>query len=272
MDIVVCLKQVPRVSELPWDKKTGQLRRAAGEAMLDPASAHALELGLRLRQAHGGVLTAVSMGPPQAEEVLRLALAVGADRAALVSDPALAGADTLATSYTLAQAVRTLAPGFGLVLLGCHSSDSETGQVGPQLAHQLDAPCATYVESLELAGGALRVARVMDSFLETLELDPPAVITVATQRYALRDVPLGGVEAAFDHGEFSVYRAADIGAEAGRVGWAGSGGRIRRVYAQAAEKRAEVFGGPAKQSVARLLDEYGDILGGLIARDLGPAE
>ena len=131
MKLVVFMKQVPAVSELPWNPKTGSLRRDRAQGMMNPACRHALEAALRLKEAHGGEITAISMGPPSAEEILRQAMALGADRAVLLSDRRLAGADTPATSYTLSLAVRAMCPGFDLLLLGSHTTDSETGQVGP---------------------------------------------------------------------------------------------------------------------------------------------
>jgi electron transfer flavoprotein beta subunit len=134
MNMVVCIKQVPMVSELPWDPATGTLRREMSEGMMNPACRHALEAALQLKALHGGTVTVMSMGPPMAEEVLRQAIALGADRGLLISDPLMAGADTYATSLTLARAIKVYCPCFDLILCGCQTSDSETAQVGPQVA------------------------------------------------------------------------------------------------------------------------------------------
>ncbi|MFH1059939.1 MAG: electron transfer flavoprotein subunit beta/FixA family protein [Pseudomonadota bacterium] len=273
MRIVVCLKQVPLVAELPWDPSTGRLKRELAEGMTDPAGKRALEAGLRLKQAHGGELIAISMGPPEAEEVLREALALGADRGYLVCDPGLAGADTLATSRSLAAAIRALAPESDLVLLGNASSDSETGQVGPQLAEELGWPAALDVEAWELtAAGPLRVQRLSDGFLETLDLDLPALLTLGSQAPEPRDTPLGGLEDAFASGQVQVATLSGIGLDPARAGQAGSGGRMLRVYSPAAQKKAVLMRGAVKKSVEDLLAQYGDRLGGIIARDLGATE
>ena len=272
MNIVVCLKQVPMVSELPWDPKSGRLMRGQAEGMLNPACKHALEAGLRLKAAHGGSLTALSMGPPEAEEVLREALALGADQAVLLCDARLAGADTLATSYTLAQAIRAVAPSFDLLLLGSTTTDSETGQVGPQLAEELDLPAVCDVEHLELAANSLTVRRVCDGFLETLALDLPALATITTQEFTPRQTPLGGLERAFSQGAVRVLDAQAIGADLNKVGDRGAAGRMLRVYSPTAQKKCVLLGGAVKKSVQELFERYGDRLGGLIGQDLASEE
>lgn len=272
MNIVVFIKQVPMVSELPWNPKTGQMRRDLAEGMMDPASKHALEAALCLKQEHAGRVTVITMGPPAAEEILREALALGADKGVLVSDPRLSGADTPATSYTLSLAVRAVCPEYDLLLLGCHSTDSETGQVGPHLAEELGLPGPAYVEDLKVTGRTLRVERVCDNFLETLEVDLPALITITTQKYKPRQTPLSGVEAAFAQGEVITLNATDLKADLKRVGWSGSAGRIVNVYAPRTVQKGVLLTGPPKKCVQELLSRYADRLTGLIGKDMGEAK
>ena len=182
--MVVCIKQVPMVSELPWDPATGTLKRDLAEGMMNPACRSALEAALRIREAEGGEITAITMGPPMAEEVLREAIALGADRGILLTDRRMAGADTSVTSYTLARAIEKTCPGFDLVLCGFATSDSETAQVGPQLAEELDIPGVAYVDEIELSGRTVRMQRLADNFLETLEMDLPGLVTVTTGVYS----------------------------------------------------------------------------------------
>lgn len=269
MKLVVLVKQVPMASELPWDASSGRLKREQSAGMMNPACKHALEAGLRLKQSEGGLLTVVSMGPPQAEEVLREALALGADEAVLVSDPRLAGADTLATSAALAAAVHAIRPDFDLLLLGCRTSDSETGQVGPQLAEELDLAAVFEVEHMELTGRSLTVHRVSDDFLETLELTLPALLTITTQEFLPRDTPLAGVERAFAQAEIRVMDMAAINADPARVGAAGSAGTILRVYSPTGQKKGVLLKGAVKKMAQDLLERHGDRLGGLIGKDLG---
>lgn len=272
MKVVVLIKQVPQAAELPWDPATGRLRREKSAGMMNPACKHALEAALRLKDSQGAWVAALSMGPPEAEEVLREALALGADRAVLLSDPRLAGADTLSTSYALARAVATVCPEHDLVLTGCRTTDSETGQVGPQLAEELDLPLACDVEHLELAGRLLSVRRVADGFLETLQMDLPALLTITTQEFRPRETPLGGLERAFGQGQVEVLDCQGIGAEPAKVGEAGAAGRILEVFSPTTGKKGVLLGGAVKRSVQELLERYGDRLGGLIGKDLGGEE
>jgi electron transfer flavoprotein beta subunit len=271
MQLVVLIKQVPMVSELPWNKKTGELLRDRAEGMMNPACKHALEAALRLKERSGGRIIAISMGPPAAEEVLREALALGADQAYLVSDSSLAGADTLATSRSLAQAVRSIAPRFDLLFMGCHTSDSETGQVGPQMAEILDLPAVCHAEGFELMDGKLQVKRVWDDFLETVEMPLPGLLTIATSAHTPRNLALGGVERAFADCEVKMLSAKDIGADPEMTGRKGSAGQINRVYSPTADKQGELLTGAVKKCVNELFARHSDRLGGLIGKDLGEA-
>jgi len=269
MKIVVCMKQVPMVTELPWDAATGTLRRALAGGMTDPASRHAFEAALRMKQERGAHVTALTMGPPQAEEIIRESLALGADRGILLTDPLMAGADTLATSYTLACAVLTVCPDFDLVLCGDQTADSETAQVGPQLAEELDVPGASYVESIEfVSDNKLRLRRVADNFLETLEMDLPGLISVTTRHYTPRHAPLAGIESAFSEYNVEIFNAEAIGAAPTHVGPAGSATKILKVYPSTAEKQNDVLTGAPKRIVEKLFAKYGDHISSLLGRDL----
>ena len=148
LNLVVCLKQIPMVTELPWDEKTGTLRRDLAAGMMNPACKHALEAALQIKEKFSAKITAITMGPPTSEEVLREALAIGADEAILICDRLLAGSDTFATSLVLKEAIKKKCPKLDLILCGAYTADSETAQVGPQLAEELDLPAAAYVEKL----------------------------------------------------------------------------------------------------------------------------
>ncbi|MBE0557671.1 MAG: electron transfer flavoprotein subunit beta/FixA family protein, partial [Proteobacteria bacterium] len=209
--MVVCIKQVPMVSELPWDRKTGTLKRDLSEGMMNPACRAALEAALRIREAEGGEIVAISMGPPMAEEVLREAIALGADRGILLTDRRMAGGDTLATSYTLARAIEKTAPSFDLVLCGFSTSDSETAQVGPQLAEELSIPVAAYVDEIAVTGRTVRMQRISDNYRETLEMPLPGLITVTADSYTPRHVPMGGLQAAFSAARIETFDAKALG-------------------------------------------------------------
>lgn len=269
LKLVVCIKQVPMVSELPWDPKTGTLQRELAEGMMNPACRAALDAALRLREAAGaGEIAVVTMGPPAAEEVLREAIALGADRGVLLTDRRMAGGDTAVTSYTLARAIEMACPGFDMVLCGAATSDSETAQVGPQLAEELAIPGVAYVDEIEVVGRMARMRRIADSFLETLEMDLPGLITVTTGVHATRYAPLGGIQAAFAAADIKVYDAASLGLDPERIGAKGSATRILNVYSPATRKDNIVLTGTPRGIVEQLFERFEDRIGGAIRRDL----
>jgi electron transfer flavoprotein beta subunit len=266
--VVVCIKQVPMVSELPWNPKTGTLKRELAEGMMNPACAHALEAALQIKSRHKTEITAITMGPPMAEEVLYEAMALGADCGLLLTDRAFAGADTYATSHTLAKTIEKHCPDFDLVLCGCFTSDSETAQVGPQLAEELDIPAAAYVERLAIKGRKVRMQRVSDNFLEIMEMNLPGLITIMTGSYAPRYPTLEGLAASFGRPQIKILGARDLGLDPNRIGRNGSPTKIINVYSPTAGKKNVVLKGPAKKVVNDIFEKYGDKLSGAMGKDL----
>ena len=179
MRTIVCLKVVPRPEEVRVDLEAKTLARSGVRSVINPADLNALETALALRDRHGGHVTALSMGPMSFVPYLRVAIAVGADESVLLSDRAFGGADTLATSYTLAEGVRSLG-GADLVLCGDESSDGGTSQVPQGLAEWLGYSQVTYADRLDVpgAGPVLRARRVLEDGTETLEVPLPAVVSV----------------------------------------------------------------------------------------------
>lgn len=268
LKMIVCMKQVPMVSDLPWDPVTGTLTRDAAEGMMNPACKHALEAALELKERHGGHITAITMGPPMAEEILREAIALGADRCLMVSDRKMAGADTLATSFTLARAIEIFCPDFDLILCGCHTSDSETAQVGPQLSEELDIPSIASVESLELREKTLRITRVSDHFLETLEMDLPGLVTIATGRFIPRYASMAGLGDAFQDPGILTVGARDLGLDEHDVGLKGSATRILDIFTPVGRKENIVLTGAPKKIVEELFERFDDAIGSVIRKDL----
>jgi electron transfer flavoprotein beta subunit len=268
--MVVCIKQVPMVSELPWDPATGTLKRDLAEGMINPACRSAVEAALRIRETQGGQITAITMGPPMAEEVLREAIALGADRGILITDRRLAGADTFVTSHILALAIKKTCPDFDFVLCGFATSDSETAQVGPQLAEELDIPGVACVDEITLSGRTVQVSRLADNFLETLEMDLPALATVAIGGHAPRYVPLGGLQEAFCGREIEVLDAEALGIAPDMVGRKASATKILSVTSPTAGKKNIVLTGTPKQIVEQLFEKFDDRIGGAIGKDLKP--
>lgn len=256
LNLVVCLKQVPMVTELPWDEKTGALRRDLAAGMMNPACKHALEAALQIKEKFSANITAITMGPPVAEEILREALALGADRAILICDKLLAGSDTYATSLVLTAAIKKECPKFDLILCGAYTADSETAQVGPQLAEELDLPAAAYVERLEIKGRTLRVRRLVDNFRETLEMEFPALVTVSMENYKPRYTELMGLENAFDTHDVIVLGAAALGINASLFKKQGSRTKVRKVFLRKAQKENVILQGTASAVVNEFLNQY----------------
>ena len=154
MNIIVCIKQVPGTTEVKINPQTNTLIRQGIKNVINPFDTYALEEGVRLREKWGGKVTVLSMGPPQAVDMLREAISLGADDAILLSDMAFAGADTWATAFTLAGAIKKLGQ-YDLVICGRQSTDGDTAQVGPEMAEMLKVPFVAYVGKVEeIASGA----------------------------------------------------------------------------------------------------------------------
>ena len=177
MNILVCIKQVPDTTEIRMDPKTNTLIRAGVPSTVNPFDKYALEAAVQLREALGGTVTAMTMGPAQAAQALRECYALGADRMVLVSDRRFGGADTYATSYTLAQAVRALG-GFDLILCGRQAIDGDTAQVGPMLAEHLGLPQLTCACAITIEDGAIRIRQEGERAYRVLRAPLPAVVTV----------------------------------------------------------------------------------------------
>jgi electron transfer flavoprotein beta subunit len=175
MNIVVCVKQAPE--EIRINKKTGALIREGIKGIMNPCDKNALELAVTLKEKHGGKVTLFSMGPQDVESTLTHGLAMGADQAVLLCDRRFAGADTLVTSFVLAEAIKKLGD-FQLVLCGRETADSGTQHVGPQVAHYLKIPQITYVIDLTVNNGKLRAKRQLKDEYETVEAGLPVLITV----------------------------------------------------------------------------------------------
>ena len=176
MKIIVCIKQVPALSEASMDKEKSVLVRT-GENKLNPYDLPAIETALRLREALGGEVTALTMGPESAEQALRTALAMTADYACLMSDRAFAGADVLMTARTLAQGIKALG-GADLIICGQQTTDGDTAQVGPAIAEYLGIPHAAWVSRLTVSGDGVDAEQQLQDVIETVHMPFPCLVTV----------------------------------------------------------------------------------------------
>jgi electron transfer flavoprotein beta subunit len=250
--VVVCLKQVPGTTQVKIDPQTNTLIRRGIENIINPLDAYALEEGVRLKERYGGQVTAISMGPPQAEAALREAISLGADEAILLSDTAFAGSDTWATAFTLSAALKKLGE-YDLVLCGRQTLDGDTGQVGPQLAEMLELPFMGYVSQVEeIADGGIRVQRMVEEGYETIEASLPALITVVKEINMPRLPSLRGMARA-KRADIPVWGARELGLDLGHVGLAGSFTQVLKVFSPHRTCQAEIFQGEAESQVECLV-------------------
>jgi electron transfer flavoprotein beta subunit len=242
---VVCIKQVPDTTQVRIDPETGSLVRRGIPSVINPFDLYALEAALIIRDRLGGTITLVSMGPPQAEEALKKALGYGADRAVLLSDRAFAGADTLATTYALAAAIRKISEDgqVDIVFCGKQSIDGDTGQVGPGLARRLGFGQLTYVCSpgeVDPEAGVIRCYRQQEDGQELLEVKLPAAVTITEQCTRIRYASLEDLLAA-EAKEVEVWNADDLDVDRGRLGLKGSPTRVSKIFAPPARQRGEML-------------------------------
>jgi len=230
MKIIVTVKQVPDTHEVKIDPKTGTLIREGVPSIINPEDKNAIEEALRIKESNDDVdVTVLSMGPPQAEIALREALAMGADRAILVSDRAFAGADTLATSYMLTIAIKKIKK-YDLILCGRQALDGDTAQVGPQLAEGLNLPQATYAEEINIREDVVTVKSNFDKVFRIIEMKTPALITVSKRINRPRFKTMNGVLRAFRDKEVVTWTKEDLKLNPMRIGINGSPTWVRKTF------------------------------------------
>ncbi len=235
MKIIVCVKQVPGVSEVQVDKKTGLLVREGIPSIINPVDKNALELALSVKENLSDVkVIAISMGPPQAEESLREALAMGCDEVYLLTDRKFAGADTLATSHTLSLCIKKIMKNSNdkyLVICGNQAIDGDTAQVGPELAEELNIPEITYVQKVEILDEKIIAESVFRSDeILVLETRLPALITVLKELNMPRFPTLVGINEAFSDKKVVFWTADDIGAKKEKIGLDGSQTQVHKIF------------------------------------------
>jgi electron transfer flavoprotein beta subunit len=236
MNVVVCVKQVPDPNSVgQLDPSTNFLKREGVEVVLDPGDEYGIEAGLQLAEAHGGQVTVVSMGPEKALDAIRKALAMGAAKGVLVSDPALAGSDALTTAKVLAAAIRR--EDWNLVITATESTDGYTGVVPQMLAELLGVPSVTFAKSIESDGSTLKVNRQTEVGYDAVEADLPAVLSVTAGVNEPRYPSLKGIMAAKSK-PVDRPTLADLGLEG--LGGASAGQAITSVQPAEQRKAGEV--------------------------------
>ena len=230
MHIIVCIKQVPDTTAVRINPETNTLMREGVESILNPFDEFALEEALRLKDTHGARVSALTMGPPQAQAVLREALARGVDDAVLLTDTAFAGSDTWATSCTIACAIKKINPNPDLVLFGKQAIDGDTAQVGPGVSEFLGLPLVTFATAIKVNGEKFSVETMMDEGVDIIEGHLPVVATVAKGSSAPRFASLSGWLKA-SKAQITVWDAVDIAVDFSMTGLDGSPTRVVEIFA-----------------------------------------
>lgn len=252
MEIVVCIKRVPETAEaeLKIDATGKGIVKENLVFDTNESDNYALEEALRLKEKSGGSITLVSVGPQEADEVIRMGLAKGADRAIRITDAKLAGADGYATARIIAQAVKDLK--YDVILCGCIASDDGFSQTGPTLAEILGIPHAVYVTKLEVSGGAAKVHRELEGgLIEVLEMKLPAVLAVQTGINEPRYASMIGIKRASSK-EIRVLDCSGLGLSDKDTGEQGSSTAIERLYVPPRTRQAEIIKGSADEVTAKM--------------------
>jgi electron transfer flavoprotein beta subunit len=260
LHMVVCVKVVPKPEAVRVDPETRLLDRSNARAEINPQDMNALEMALALKDRHGGQIDLISMGPPYFEPYLRVGLAMGADHVYLLSDRAFAGADTLATTYTLAQGIRKIEP-YDLIFCGEESSDGATGQVPSGLAEWLDIAQLTLVTEIHINQDVqlARGRRQLRGGYEIQEVPLPCVVSVKTACNEPRFMDYHLKPWAFDEGRVTIWDANDLQANPDWIGLAGSPTTVTELAEAPFRDRRRQFmqATPAEtaQHLVRLLEE-----------------
>ena len=259
MRIVVPIKQVPETTAVRMDDLTGTMIREGVEAIVNPLDLYAIETSIRLREAHGGQITAISMGPPKAAAAIREAIAMGIDSGVLICDKAFAGSDTWATSYTLAAAIRKLGA-FDLIVCGERATDGDTGQVGPGIAAWLDLPIVTYVGKIDLAtDSACRVHRLVEQGYEIIEADLPAVLTVVKEIASPRLPTLRGKQRA-RRTRIPTWGPGDLDVKRDSLGLTGSPTRVVKIFRPKVARRCRKLQPTDEEDLHEAVGQLVDLL------------
>ncbi|HPT52673.1 MAG TPA: electron transfer flavoprotein subunit beta/FixA family protein [Bacteroidales bacterium] len=247
MKIVVCIKQVPDTTEIKINPATGTLIRDGVPSIMNPDDKGGLEMALRLKEQYNAHVTVITMGPPQAEAILREAFAMGVDRAILLTDRKFAGADTLATSNALAGALRRI--DHDLIIAGRQAIDGDTAQVGPQMAEHLKLPQVSYVTDLKYDGKKyFTIKKETEEGYQILEVEGTCVLTVLASANQARYMSVAGIMTAFDR-EMEIWSADMIDVEEVKLGLSGSPTRVKKSFTKAQKGAGQVFEVDAEEAV-----------------------
>ena len=252
MEILVCIKQVPESNKVEVDPVTGVLNRSSAASKMNPYDLYALETALRLRQDLGGRVSVMTMGPAQAEAVIREAYAMGADEGWLITDRRFGGADVLATSYTLSQGIRRAGP-FDLILCGKQTTDGDTAQVGSEISEALSLPAvAGVLRILSAEAEAITVEMDLTDKVETVRVSLPCLLSVEkdiaqprlpsyVRKQAMKDAPIH---------RLTLSDMEDT--DAAHYGLSGSPTQVQRIFPPESNHKQEKWTGTGPELAGRL--------------------
>jgi electron transfer flavoprotein beta subunit len=253
MNIIVCIKQVPETTEVKINPETNTLIREGVKSIINPFDMYAIEEAIRLKEKYGGKTTVITMGPPQAEEALREAIAMGIDEAILITDRCFAGSDTWATSFTLSNAIKKIGD-FDLILCGKQASDGDTAQVGPGISAHLDIPQVTYVKKIrEINKNYACVERMTEEGFEVISTSLPSLFTVVKEINEPRLPSLRGLMRA-KQAKILRWSAKDLELPEDKIGLKGSPTQVIKIFTPPQRPKGTIFHGETNEVVEKLVE------------------
>lgn len=253
MKIIVCVKQVPNTADVKIDQKTGTMIREGVESIINPDDLGALEAALRIKDQDNSEVIALSMGPAQADKALRECLAMGADKAILLSDRAFAGADTWVTSLVLANAIKHLQA--DLIIAGRQAIDGDTAQVGPQIAEHLSLPSVAYVSDIQTDGNALIVKRDFEDRYQKIKVHTPCLLTVVKEINQPRYMKVNKIYDAFDQALVELWDNQKLGIDPSKLGLKGSPTKVKKSYTKGVKSAGKIFDVSPQEAVQIIIDK-----------------
>jgi len=255
MRIALCIKQVPDTADIKWTENN-TIQREGVESIINPFDTYAIETAVRLKETIKDVhITVLTMGPPQAQEILKKAISMGVDEAFLVSDRKFAGADTIATSKTLAGAIEEKVDNVDLIICGQFATDGDTAQTGPSIAQHMNIAQVTYVkEILGYKDGILRVKREVEDGIEILDVKLPAVLCMLKCDYEPRRPLISGFIKAHE-ADIKSYSMEDINLSPEEVGFKGSPTFVSKAFRSEQKEGGEIITPKTTEEAVKLLSE-----------------
>lgn len=250
------MKQVPDTTEVKLDPVTGTLIRDGIPSIINPDDKSGIEAALKIKDQTGAHVTVLTMGPPQADLALREALAMGCDEAVLLTDRAFAGADTWATSSTIAGALKKM--DFDLVIAGRQAIDGDTAQVGPQIAEHLGLPQVSYVKDLELCEGGIIVRREYEDRYHRVKVKTPCLITTLKEMNEPRYMNINKIYDAYREKEVKIISLNDIEVDMSNIGLKGSPTKVKKSFTKGAKAQGQIVELDAKESAKLIVEKLAE--------------